>query len=169
MTDVFNRLKLPEHWRIYPVFSIAQLEPSASVDKDPDNQSAPPPEPVHVEATATVKSYELERLIRKRNTKSRGVEYLVRWKGYGPKENSWRNIFEFKDVLDLVKDFEEANPATPSIEEPTLPSVITVRRRGRPKNTTTTATPSPSSTIHINPIVLIPNRRTTTPIHTPKP
>ena len=41
-----------------------------------------------------------------RPTKSRGTEYLIRWKGYGPEEDVWRNRPELQNALDLLRDFE---------------------------------------------------------------
>lgn len=74
------RLELPEHWRIHPVFTIAQLEPCADPTKDPFRRPRPDlPASVHVNGdTDRVKSYEIEKIITSRETKKRDTEFLVR-------------------------------------------------------------------------------------------
>lgn len=83
------RLDIPPNWRIHPVFSVTQLEPAPPPAKDPFGRPFPSnPPPVFVEGnTDKMKSFEIERLLNKRQikkAKGRSIEYLVRWKGYGP-------------------------------------------------------------------------------------
>ena len=85
------KLEIPAHWRVHPVFSIAQLKASP---KETDLYQRPRPDhpdTVFVEGdTDTIKSYEIDRLLNKRIIKKgRGVsvQYLARWKGYGPEFN----------------------------------------------------------------------------------
>ena len=103
------RLDLPTHWRIHPVLSVAQLEP-APAGEDPYRRPRPThPDSVFVEGdTELVKSFEIERLINKRQTARRGPEYLVRWLGYPPQFDEWRNLPELGDAMDLVHDYESA-------------------------------------------------------------
>ena len=87
------RLDIPDSWRIYPIFSIAQLEPCLDSKDDPYELERPVPRPdesplVFVEGdTPTEKFYELDWILNKRVIrKGRGfaTEYLIKWKGYGP-------------------------------------------------------------------------------------
>lgn len=89
--QVTEKVGLPKEWRIHPVFSIAQLEPCPPPDSDPFARPRPyNPDSVYVEGdTDLVKSFEVERLISKRQTKRRRPEYLVRWKGYGPEHDAF--------------------------------------------------------------------------------
>ena len=84
------KLDIPPDWRIHPVFSVAQLEPAPPPTEDPFVRPFPfNPPPVFIEGdTDSLKSFEIEKLLNKRQVrkgKSRAVEYLVCWKGYGLK------------------------------------------------------------------------------------
>ena len=129
-------LDIPSHWRVYPVFSLAQLEPSPGPDPF-QRPISDHPSSVFVEGdTDEFKSYVIERLLNKRvrpRGKGQTVEYLVRWQGYGPEYDTWYNVKYLQDAMDLVQEYEgEMTPSTPlaieapappnaSIEAPTLP------------------------------------------------
>ncbi len=112
-------MDISKEWQIHPVFSIAQLEPCPSPDSDPFAWSPPyNPDSVYVEGdTDLVKSFEVERLISKRQTKRRGQEYLVKWKGYGPEHNAWRNIPELGDAAQHLKDYEDGMKIVATLNE----------------------------------------------------
>lgn len=136
------RLKLPSHWQIHPVVTVAQLEPCPDPASDPFERPRPSRnEPVYVDGdTDKVKSYEVDRIITHRPTQRRGIEYLIRWKGYGPEEDVWRNTQELGDAPDLLKDYERAHPeAFPTGQEivpytgSTKTAIPPKRARGRPR------------------------------------
>ena len=82
-------LEISSYWCIYLVFTIAQLEPSLVLNKDPFDRPRPDqPDLVYIKGnTKTMKSFKIERLLDKRvMRKGHGfaTEYLVRWKGWGP-------------------------------------------------------------------------------------
>ena len=59
--------------------------------------------------TDDYKSFEIERLLDKRTVRrGRGlsVQYLVRWKGYGPESDSWYTSKDLGDAKQLVEDYE---------------------------------------------------------------
>ena len=106
------RLDVFEDWKVYPVFSVAQLKPSPPPDADLfDCPSPDHPPSIFVEGdTNTLKSYEVEQLLNRRNIqKGREVatEYLVRWRGYRPAYNRWYNIKDLKNSADLVKKYKD--------------------------------------------------------------
>ena len=85
------RLDIPGHWRVHPVFSVAQLEPWPA-DKDSFDRPLPDhPDSVFVEGdTDEYKSYEIDRLLNKRvrrRGKGYSTDYLLRWQGYGPEHD----------------------------------------------------------------------------------
>ena len=59
------------------------------------------------ENTKKVKSYEIEKLINKRQTKRRESKYLIRWRDYELENDDWKNIFEFDDVMNLIRKYEK--------------------------------------------------------------
>jgi hypothetical protein len=101
------RLDIPTHWRIHPVFSIQQLEP-APRGSDPFNR----PQAEHLDTVFVEgddefnKSYELERIVKKRTTPTGRVKYLIRWKGYGSEFDEWRSEKDLANAKDLIRDFE---------------------------------------------------------------
>lgn len=138
------RLAIPETWRIHPVFTVAQLEPVPPPSADPFSRPRPTePDSVFVEGdTERVKSYEVERLLNKRQTARRGVEYLVKWKGYGPQHDAWRSLPELGDAMDLVKEYEEAFQQATSLTRLEKPSAVARRKPA----TTAVALRKPSAT-----------------------
>lgn len=106
------KLDVPHDWRIYPVFSIAQLELAPLPAEDLFGRLRPEhPPPIFVEGdTDVVKSFEIDRLLNKQTVKKdRGhaVEYLVRWTGYGPEWDRWYNIKDLDNATKLVRNYEE--------------------------------------------------------------
>ena len=110
------RLELPAYWRVYPVFSVAMLEP-VPAEEDPWKRPRPDqPSSVYVDGdTDTNKSYELEKIVDKRVISRGLVRYLVRWKGYGPQEDVWKTPFQLQNAKELIQDYETAVAATRTI------------------------------------------------------
>ena len=52
------------------------------------------------------KRWKLERVVDHENRRST-VWYLVRWKGYGPKEDSWKKVTALKHAKRLVEEYHE--------------------------------------------------------------
>ena len=99
---------------IHPVISIAYLTRYYAND-DPYNRILPPPGPVEYgsELDSTSgddewdgKRWELERVVDHENRRGTAW-YLVCWKGYGPKEDSWKKVTAFKHAKRLVEEYHE--------------------------------------------------------------
>jgi hypothetical protein len=96
-------LQFPDNWKIHPVVSVAQLEP---FKEDPFNREQPAPGPVTVEGE---EEYEVEAII---NAEMRGrgrgrrLHYLVRWKGYGPQDDTWVPSEDMEHAKELVQEYE---------------------------------------------------------------
>jgi hypothetical protein len=79
------RVDVPGLNNVHPVFHASLLEPFI--------QRGPIPHP-EIPITDTLRSYgddvyEVEEIVDRRQTDDDKWEYLVKWKGYGPEENSW--------------------------------------------------------------------------------
>jgi hypothetical protein len=60
--------------------------------------------------------FEVEAIIGRRGAhkKSSDVEYLVRWKGYGPEEDTWQASADVVSAAELVADYERQRPPVAS-------------------------------------------------------
>ena len=101
------RLAVPNHWQIYPVFTVAQLEPCPDPNTDPYKRARPDyPPAVNVDHEG--EQWEIERLLNKRVVKKgrgKATEYLIRWKGWGPEWDAWTNA-KHMNAKELVDDYE---------------------------------------------------------------
>ena len=117
------RLNLLSHWRIHFVLSITQLKSTTSSNENffrrlRSNQS----EFVYVnDDIARVKSWEIDRLLNKRQIKRRDSKYLVRWREYGLEYDEWRNLSKLENVAELVQEYEDVVKAITSLPGRLLP------------------------------------------------
>jgi transposase InsO family protein len=97
------KLQFPDNWRIHPVVSIAQLEPFTD---DPFQRQQPALGPITVEGE---EEYEVEAIVKSEvrgRGRSRRLHYLVRWKGYGPEDDTWVPFEDMEHASELVEEFE---------------------------------------------------------------
>lgn len=108
------RLKLFSHWRIYSILFIAQLESiSSSNENSFRRHKIESFDFVFVENdTNKIKSYEIERLVNKRQIARRDSKYLIRWKDCEFENDDWKNLFELNNALNLVDDYEKIKQRT---------------------------------------------------------
>ncbi|QRW24437.1 Retrotransposable element Tf2 protein [Rhizoctonia solani] len=76
------RLKLPETLKIHDVFYVGLLSKVYESPSQPFPER-PPPETIEGE-----EEYEVEQIIDSKRQKGKWF-YLIKWKGYGPEDNSW--------------------------------------------------------------------------------
>ena len=117
------KLRLPPVMQIYPIVSIAQLEPAKSTDPY-SRRRLDHPRPVEMERispnnaadgkldsnTQPNNSYEVEQILSKRSQKygwgKSRIEYRVKWLGWGPELNQWIPEEDCAGAAELVKEFE---------------------------------------------------------------
>ena len=95
------RLELPGNMRIHNVISVAHLEPATDPSEDPYHRHHSPPPAVTIDGED---EYVIDKLVRKRRVrKGRGwsVQYLIRWKGYGPEHDTWQPERDVADTKAL--------------------------------------------------------------------
>jgi hypothetical protein len=108
ISPVAYRLRLPKTLKIHPVFHVSLLQPW-HVDPDmphPPVLSRPPP--VDEEEDRFFVDSLLDKRQRKRG-RGVSIEYLVRWRGYGPEDDMWINVKQIDD--DLVSEYEASHHA----------------------------------------------------------
>jgi transposase InsO family protein len=109
-TQTNTKLLLPKSWRIHPVFHNSLISPYKETAAHGPNYSRPPPDIVEGED----EHYEVETILQSRPSPNRrGIQYLVKWKGYPNSENSWLPATGMKHALDLVRQFHDRNPRSP--------------------------------------------------------
>ena len=89
-------LKFPASLRMHPSVNIDQLK----LYKRPET-AVPPPGPLHNG------NFLVERLMDRRRRYGR-LQYLVRWKGYGPEHDSWEPERNVRHLHILIKDLNKA-------------------------------------------------------------
>ena len=65
------------------------------------------PEAVTEEQLPVEDQWEVAAIVKKRTTRRR-QQYLVRWKNFGPEDDTWMDIDNLEDCAELVRDYEVA-------------------------------------------------------------
>ena len=102
------------------MFTISQLESSFEFVNDSFHRTQFSSRLLIVEDDIDqVKSFEIDRLISKKQTKRREIEYLIRWRDYDLENDAWRNLSKLSNAKELMKDYEENHNSisTPQINE----------------------------------------------------
>jgi hypothetical protein len=108
-TPTNSHLQLPHSWKIHPVFHNSLLTPYKETPQHGPNYTQPPPEIVEGEE----EHYEVETILNARPTPNRrGIQYLVKWKGYPDSENTWLPASGMKHSMELVTQFHARHPRT---------------------------------------------------------
>ena len=104
------KLKLPDSWKIWPVISGVYLDRAPDGDDPFDRQVTPMPE--ITEGDLPVEDqWEVAAIVKKRTTR-RKQQYLVRWKNFGPEDDTWMGADQLADCADLVREYELATGNT---------------------------------------------------------
>ena len=109
-TATNSKLVLSKTWCVHPVFHNSLLSPYKETTAHGPNYTRPPPDIVNREE----EHYEVEKVLQLRPTPNqKGVQYLIKWKGYPSSENSWLPATQMKHAADLVKEFHSKFPKAP--------------------------------------------------------
>ncbi|KAF8761059.1 hypothetical protein RHS01_00629 [Rhizoctonia solani] len=95
------RLELPETLKIHDVFYVGLLSKAHESPSQPF-PSRPPPETIEGE-----EEYEVEQIIDSKRQQGKWF-YLIKWKGYGPEDNSWEPEELLEHSQEEVKRFNQA-------------------------------------------------------------
>ncbi|CAI7767741.1 unnamed protein product [Closterium sp. NIES-54] len=86
VTPVTFRLHLPASWKIHNAFHVQLLKPYQDPNKLYTGRQPPPPPPILVNDEL---EYKVESVLAHRRRRHGALEFLIRWKGYDPSEDSW--------------------------------------------------------------------------------
>ena len=104
------QLQLPFQWKIHNWFAEDKLKPflESDADKWPARQIEEPPDTVMVDGK---EEYEVEEILAHRVNSGKGqpqMEWLIRWKGYGPVHDEWKKLEDINTggmELDTWRDY----------------------------------------------------------------
>ncbi|CAI7787037.1 unnamed protein product [Closterium sp. NIES-54] len=102
VTPVTFRLRLPASWKIHNAFHVQLLKPYEDPNKLYTGRQPPPPPPVPVNDEL---EYEVESVLAHRRRRHGVLEFLVRWKGYDPSEDSWVSEEDMSNTLCSLHDY----------------------------------------------------------------
>ena len=109
-TPMNCKLVLPKAWRVHPVFHNTLLSLYKETSVHGPNFTCPPPDIVEGED----EHYEVETVLQSCLTPNKkGIQYMIKWKGYPSSENSWLPASQMKHAADLVKKFHSQFPKAP--------------------------------------------------------
>jgi hypothetical protein len=104
--EVSYELQLPDSMRhIHPVFHVSKLRvyTDGSV-KFPDREHRPTPPPPEILRSGD-EAWEVENIVGKRK-RGKGIQYLVKWKGYPEYENTWEPLRSLTLAKEIVAAYE---------------------------------------------------------------
>ena len=111
ITKVINpnayELQLPKSFKIHNRFNVSKLRPY--LPSTIPNQRPLPPLPVEVDGE---EEYEAEEIIDSRLYR-RKLQYLVKWKGYTPENNTWEPEANLRHSTELLENFYRRHPGAP--------------------------------------------------------
>ena len=96
------RLKLPQSWKIHPVFHTALISHYRTTKEHGHNYEAPAPEEIEGEP-----EYEIEAIINHRKPARGGIQYLVTWKDLPSHENQWLRERDLKHAQTILKNYKK--------------------------------------------------------------
>ena len=102
------KLKIPDHWRIHPVFHASMMNKYTEMEEHGPNFLKPPPEVLNDK-----EHYEVEAILDSRK-QGRGTKYLIKWEGYPESDNTWEPYALLKGTAEeALREFHEAYPDKP--------------------------------------------------------
>lgn len=113
ISPVTYRLSIPDTYPMHPVINIEHLRPYHE-DKEGNFTAVNRPviaDPRQSDLFAS-EEYEVEDIVawRYNRSKRRRKEFLVRWRGYGPKDDTWQTEADLRNAHIILRDFKRQHP-----------------------------------------------------------
>jgi hypothetical protein len=93
--------------KIHPVFHVSLL-----TSTKPDIYGWEPPRPPPIITPDKEEEFEVEEILDSRVVR-RKLQYLVKWVGYGPEDNSWEPADNVANAQEEVEAFHQRHPRRP--------------------------------------------------------
>ena len=103
------KLKLPDSWRIHPVFNEVLLSPYHTPQFE-SQQRPPPPPPEIVDGN---EEWEVEEVLGARLVGRGALQFKVKWKGYLHEHDQWLLASYLKNAPEVVAEFYQQSPLAP--------------------------------------------------------
>lgn len=115
VNPVAYKLDLPPTMKVHNVFHVSVLQPWRTDKEFPSHRAGPArPPPVDESGDQWEVDYLLDKRIR-RLGRGKRVEYLVRWTGYGPEDDTWEPLSNLSGAQEAIAAYEAAHPATSEV------------------------------------------------------
>ena len=107
LSPVTFRLDWPANLpKIHPVFHASKLFPYKEPDFESQKFTNPPPIIIDEE-----EEYEVDKILKSRRTgRKKQLQYLIRWKGYGPNDDTWEPVENLPRALEVIQEFYKRHP-----------------------------------------------------------
>lgn len=107
LSPVTFKVEWPERvHKIHPVFHASKLIPYNEPEYEVQKPSKPPPLVID-----NKEEYEVDKILKSRRTgRSKKLEYYIRWKGYGPNDDTWEPVENVANAKEAIAKFHELHP-----------------------------------------------------------
>ena len=109
LSSITYQLCLPKTWKIHLVFHTSLLSPYHENSIHGLNFPALPPDLIEGE-----EEYKIEKILCHHNASS-AYMFLIQWKGYSAKEDSWISEWDLKHAKSTLNDYKKLHPSTFSL------------------------------------------------------
>ena len=101
LSPLTYQLKLPDQWRIHPIFHASLLSPFRETTTHGPAQSEPPPDIID-----NHEEYEVE-AIHSHSGKGKRRKYWVKWKGYSEADATWEPISNLTHISEMLSQYNK--------------------------------------------------------------
>ena len=108
INEAIYRVNLPPEYRMHPVINIEHLTRYKRRDPELGGDTL-----AELRPEAQEERYEVERIVGHRRAGRKGILYRVRWKGYGPEEDTYETEENLRGAFSRLRD-SKAGPQTMS-------------------------------------------------------
>ena len=102
LSPVTYKLQLPQSWKIHNTFHASLLTPYHKNEIHRRNFPSLPPDLIN-----NKEHYEIKKILQYKGAPFQ-QQYLVHWKGYTAKEDSWLPETEFSTAKELLQDYKNS-------------------------------------------------------------